>query len=480
MLMARDDRPAMAPTIDPRLVSIEAEVAMLSMLLNDNRRVDSVADLLVGSDFFEPLYGRIYDRIVQLVSAGHQANPITLPPFFNDDPQFAELGGVGLIANLTGGNSSMFLLMRPVDQANIIADLAARRRLVASLDDIGGIAHDRDVTLADLVDKGDAALVAAVERRELTRQPSLGDAIDEAIARIEHIRANEGRVGATTGIRELDELLGGFEPGQVIIVAGRPGMGKTAVGCSASLGLARRGHGVLFVSLEMKSAELGMRMVSDLCCRSRGNWVPFNNIVNGKVSDAELETLRQARQAISSWPMRIVDASAVTVSRLTLAVRRAKRQFEAKGKKLEVVVVDYLQLMQADDRRASVYEAVSEISRGLKALAKDLDVTVIALAQLSRAVEQREDKRPQLSDLRDSGQIEQDADAVMFLYREEYYLQRTKPKKGMEDQHDDALHRAAGRLTLICAKRRNGAIGNVDVQYLAPYQAVRGDDWRSS
>lgn len=115
MLMARDDRPAMAPTIDPRLVSIEAEVAMLSMLLNDNRRVDSVADLLVGSDFFEPLYGRIYDRIVQLVSAGHQANPITLPPFFNDDPQFAELGGVGLIANLTGGNSSMFLLMRPVD-----------------------------------------------------------------------------------------------------------------------------------------------------------------------------------------------------------------------------------------------------------------------------------------------------------------------------------------------------------------------------
>ena len=152
MLMARDDRPAMAPTINPRLVSIEAEVAMLSMLLNDNRRVDSVADLLVGSDFFEPLYGRIYDRIVQLVSAGHQANPITLPPFFNDDPQFAELGGVSLIANLTGGNSSMFLLMRPADQANIIADLAARRRLVASLDDIGGIAHDRDVTLADLRD----------------------------------------------------------------------------------------------------------------------------------------------------------------------------------------------------------------------------------------------------------------------------------------------------------------------------------------
>lgn len=473
MLMTRN---ANQPTRHA-LQNVETEAALLGAMLMEPRLIDQAADRLQIEDFYEPAHGRIFDAIVREHAVGGRPTPIILRPLFENDPALAELGGAGYLAQLTGSGAGMIGFRHFIKQ---IEDLAARRRLLDTLTDVRDATENLDFTLPEIVDRADAALVASVERREVTTQPTLGEAIDEAIARIEEIRANEGRVGATTGILELDDLLGGFEPGQVIVVAGRPGMGKTAVACSASLGLARRGHGVLYVSLEMKSAELGMRMVSDLCCRSRGNWISFRSIVDGSVKDAELETMRQARTAIGSWPMRIVDASAMTISRLTLAVRRAKRQFEAKGNKLEVVVIDYLQLLRSDDRRASAYETVSEISMGLKALAKELGVAVIALAQLNRSVEQREDKRPLLSDLRDSGQIEQDADAVMFLYREEYYLQRTRPKKGMEDHHEQARHEAAGVLTLICAKRRNGAIGDANCMYLAPYQAVRSSDWRSS
>ncbi|NIJ18461.1 replicative DNA helicase [Sphingomonas naasensis] len=233
----------------------------------------------------------------------------------------------------------------------------------------------------------------------------------------------------------------------------------------------------MFASLEMRSEELGMRMVSDLACRGRGRWIPFRSIVEGTVTDDEFETMRAAEKAVSSWPLEIEDFASATLARLTLAIRRTKRRMAAKGQTLKAVVVDYLQLLHPDDPRMSAYESVSQISKGLKALAKDLEVCVIALAQLSRAVESREDKRPQLSDLRDSGQIEQDADAVLFLYREEYYLQKVKPKPGQEDAHDAAKSAAAGRLTLICAKRRNGATGDASCQFLAPYQAVRSSDW---
>nr|WP_166745547.1 DnaB-like helicase C-terminal domain-containing protein [Sphingomonas naasensis] len=255
------------------------------------------------------------------------------------------------------------------------------------------------------------------------------------------------------------------------------GAGHSPLPCSTALGLARNGEGVMFASLEMRSEELGMRMVSDLACRGRGRWIPFRSIVEGTVTDDEFETMRAAEKAVSSWPLEIEDFASATLARLTLAIRRTKRRMAAKGQTLKAVVVDYLQLLHPDDPRMSAYESVSQISKGLKALAKDLEVCVIALAQLSRAVESREDKRPQLSDLRDSGQIEQDADAVLFLYREEYYLQKVKPKPGQEDAHDAAKSAAAGRLTLICAKRRNGATGDASCQFLAPYQAVRSSDW---
>ncbi|WP_342249367.1 replicative DNA helicase [Sphingomonas sp. OTU376] len=466
-----------APDYPAELLTEDGELGMLAMLLTDNRRVDQVADILRAEDFSVPYLGRIYGRVCELVTAGQQANPITLKPLLEQDVAWESSGGTAMLAQLTGGSAAAFMLVKAKDQAAVITERAARRRLVATAREIIGTASDPDRSVSQLVDDVDAALVASIEKREASTDDTLYTSIGRALDRIEQIKANDGRIGATSGIADLDDLLGGVEPGQLIIVGARPGMGKTALACSLATGYGSRGHGVQFFSLEMRSEELGMRMVSDLCCRGVGQWIPFKSIVNGDVTGEQFRQLRAARDEFRALPVRIRDFSAATLARLSLSVRRAKRQMAAKGGKLEVVIVDYLQLLHADNPGASAYEAVSQISRGLKALAKELEVAVIALAQLSRAVEQREDKRPQLSDLRDSGQIEQDADAVLFLYREEYYLERAKPKAGNEDLHERAKSDAAGLMTLILAKRRNGRVGNATCQYLAAYQAVRSFDW---
>ena len=462
---------------DDALSTVEAETSMLAMLLTDNRRVDLVADVLRGEDFSEPVYGRIFDTIVALVSAGTAATAITVGDLLVKDEALRSLGGKAFLASISGGSALPFLLIKPQDQAAIISDRAARRRLRLAAEDLMSSAADISLSLPELVDRTDAALVASIERREASAQSDLAECVGLAISRIEEIRANEGRVGFTTGLEEFDTLLGGIEAGQVLIVGARPSMGKTALACSTALGWARSGHGVFFASLEMKRAELGMRMLSDLCCRKPGVWVPFDAITNGTVTNRQFETLRQAEDAIRSWPLIVDDVSAPTMARLFLKVRRAKRRMAAKGQTLRVVLIDYLQLIAGDNPRASIYETVSEISRGLKQLAKELDVGVVALAQLSRQVEAREDKRPQLSDLRDSGQIEQDADGVLFLYREEYYLERAKPKQGNEELHEKRLDDVRGQMTLICAKRRQGRMGSVNVRYLQPYQAIRGAEW---
>lgn len=465
------------PAAPTRLANIETEAALLGAMMIDPRVIDPAADRLRVEDFAEPVHGRIFDAVVREHALGNRPTPITLRPLLDGDPGIQALGGLGYLAQLTGSGAALIGYRHFIDQ---ILDLATRRRLADALVAARDDAENFDLTIAELVDRADAALVSSIERREASRSFSLDDSISLAIQRVETIQEGDGKVGAPTGIAEMDELIGGFEPGQLVIVAGRPGMGKTAVACSAALGLASAGHGVLFVSLEMQAEELGMRMVCDLACQRRGDWVPFDRIVNATLSPSEHDRLAAARRSAAGWPLRIEDAGSMSLARLTLAVRRAKRRMAAKGQTLKVVIVDYLQLVQPDRRAAGPYEAVSEVSRGLKALAKDLGVAVVALAQLSRAVEQREDKRPQLSDLRDSGQIEQDADAVVFLYREEYYLERAKPKRGQEEDHTSSLDQARGWLTLICAKRRNGRTGSANCLYLSTYQAVRSADWRST
>lgn len=477
MLMAAH----LTPASGPALANLDCEAALLGAIMIENRVYDDVESIVRADDFADPVHQRIFEAIGQEIAAGRRASPVTLEPRFADDPGIVAFGGPGYLRSLTGSAAGLFGFKEFASQ---IADLAARRRLTETL---GRIVQDAGVTsedgyrpLAEIVDEADAAIVAAVERRDSITHDTIGQSIDRAIARMEEIRANAGRVGARTGIDELDELLGGFEPGQVVIVAGRPGMGKTAVACSAALGLARNGHGVGVFSLEMRSEELGMRMVADLCCWRRGQWIPFDVIRDGTATEEQFAVMRRAREHVAKWPLDVIDFPSATVARLALSIRRTKRKMAARGQKLEVAIVDYLQLLHPDSRTRSAYEAVSEISRALKAMAKELGVAIVALAQLSRAVEQRDDKRPQLSDLRDSGQIEQDADAVVFLYRDEYYLAREKPKKGQEDDHQARLDAARGQISFICAKRRNGPTGTANAVYLPIYQAVRSASWRVS
>ena len=275
-------------------------------------------------------------------------------------------------------------------------------------------------------------------------------------------------------IPPMDDLLGGARRKQMIVLAARPGMGKTAVALSYSLGAAQNGHGVLYVSLEMSGAELGARMAADLCFDGHGG-VYYGDLVNQSLKDRDRHRIGNARKMLADMPFEVVDASSLSVHRLNTMVRRYVRRFAAKGESLDLVVVDYLQLLSATKGK-SAYETVSEISRALKAIAKEHDVAVLALAQLSREVEKRPGCRPQLSDLRDSGQIEQDADTVMFLLRNEYYLQREKKEMTDPDygKWEALMQEHAGKIEFICAKRRNGETGKGIGAFHGAYQAVRG------
>ena len=237
------------PIYPPNLRPIEGELMMIGMLLNENARVDVVADLLHSNEFYEPVFGRIYARIVQLVSAGYQATPLTIDPFFTEDAAYAELGARNMMIELTGTSAQTCLLIRAADQAAVIAEAAARRKLIDATRKLEASVADPEATLSQLVDETDAALVAAVERREPSRLVDMGEAANMALDRIRRIKANDGKVGASTGIAEIDNLIGGCEPGDLIVVAGRPGMGKTAVGCTFTNGFARNGVGVFYASL---------------------------------------------------------------------------------------------------------------------------------------------------------------------------------------------------------------------------------------
>jgi replicative DNA helicase len=465
-----------AQSAPAELHNVEGEAVLIGAMLMKNSVIDAIAEILEPEDFYEPMHGAIYSAIIDGISAGSAISPVSLRPLFANDPRFQDLGGMNYLAKLTS-NASVFMMDLKA-QANDIADLAARRRLIDGLDESRARVSRLDVTLPQLVDEADAALVAAVERRETTSQIHVSAAMAEMLDRIHAIQANDGKVGVSCGISDIDRLLGGFDGGQLIILAGRPGMGKTGLACGIAKGVAAEGHGVLFPSLEMKAVELAQRIACDMCYTGR-HGIPFERIVGATVNQHELRHLARATSEAANLPLTILDAGSVTMARLALSVRRHKRRFKAKGQELKLVIIDYLQLLQAGKNARSAYEQVSEISKGLKALAKDADVCILALAQLNRGVEQREDKRPVLSDLRDSGQIEQDADAVMFLYREEYYLAAKRPRKqDLLPEWERQLGEVRNRIEFILAKRRNGRTGQSTGWYFSEFQAVRGSDDR--
>ena len=454
--------------------NIEAEAALLGALMIDNRLVEDVQLKLKPHHFFEPLHGRIYESILRMTDGNRIANPVTLRPLFEADEAMKEVGGPAYLAQLTGSGAAV---IGARDFAAQIYDLALLRALIGVGRDLVEGALDTSEEVAPLaqIERAETELYKVAEEGGAEgKAKSFGEATKEALEMAERALNSGGHLsGFTTGLESLNSKIGGLHKSDLIIVAGRPGMGKSALGTNIAFAAAQRfirdaedsiepeksaGAPVALFSLEMSADQLATRILAEQ------SGISSENLRMGRITQQEFRQLARAAAELQSLPLYIDDPPGLTIAALRTRARRLKRQ-----KGIGVVVVDYLQLLQGTGKNSNDnrVQEISEISRGLKQLAKELNVPVIGLSQLSRAVEQREDKRPQLSDLRESGSIEQDADIVLFIYREDYYLASKQPG----DDHPDfaawqeEMTRAYGRAEVIVAKQRHGATGKVHLKF---------------
>ncbi len=462
--------------------NIEAEAALLGALMLDNRLVEDVQLKLRSDHFFEPLHGRIYDAILRMTDRNMVANPVTLRPLFEGDEAMKEVGGASYLAQLTGSGVA---IIGARDFAQQIYDLALLRSLVAVGRDMveGALDTSEDVLPLEQIERAETELYKVAEQGGGEgKVKAFADATKLALETAEKALNSGGHLsGITTGLDSVNSKIGGMHPSDLMILAGRPGMGKTSLATNIAYSAARRflqdqedgiepgksaGAAVAFFSLEMSADQLATRVLAEQ------SGISAENLRMGKISQAEFRNLARAAAELQALPLYIDDTPGLTIAALRARARRLKRQ-----KGIGFVVIDYLQLLQGTGKNSgdNRVQEISEISRGLKQLAKELNVPVLALSQLSRAVEQREDKRPQLSDLRESGSIEQDADMVWFVYREDYYINAKEPKRPIEG--DDAkifeaheqwmrdIERVYGLAELIVAKQRHGATGKVRLRF---------------
>lgn len=462
-------------TVPETLHNVEGEAVLLGAMMIDNRTIDRVADKLKPEDFHEPLHARLFTRMAQMAAQGVGASPVSLRPYFVDDPAMQALGGLGYLARLTG---NPLALMAVDSTASQLANLSRRRTLwVESRALIERLATDPGADLDEIIEQADTAIAAASVPKEGRRSVTLAKAVDRTLDRIEKEASGEAPKGLrVTGLEDWNDLTGGMRRGELIFIAGRPGMGKTGLMGGVALAAARAGLTTDLFSLEMDVDGLAVRMIGDLVYE-HGNSLRFDDLKNGKWSEFDRRRIAEARAQIDAWPLQLHYEPGLTLAGLARALRRRKRELEAKGQTLDVVIVDYLQLMNAEAQAGrNRSEEVGIISRGLKRLAGELGVAMIVGSQVNRECEKREDKRPILSDLRESGSIEQDADMIFFVYRDQYYLEQAEPKPG--DKGRDAweidMQAARDRLELIAAKVRQGKTGRRLLHYFLDNQALRG------
>ena len=443
----------------------DAEQGLLGALLIDNRAYEKVSDFLKAEHFYAPAHGRIFAVVAKLIERGQIASPVTLKALVHDDEDLAHLGGGAYLADLA---ASVVTILSVEDYGRTIFDLHLRRQLIAMGEEMVSEAHKHDI------DQPPTEQIEAVERKlyELATVGDVGSgfvpfstSLTGAITMAEAAYRRSSHIsGVTTGLRDLNKKLGGLQPSDLLILAGRPSMGKTSLATNIAFNAAqayarsngKEGAVVAFYSLEMSSEQLATRILSEV------SEVGSEKIRKGEVRDTEFRRFVEASQTLASIPLYIDDTPALSIAQVRTRSRRLKRQFG-----LGLIVIDYLQLLRGTGSVESRVLEISEITRGLKALAKELSVPVMALSQLSRAVEQRDDKRPQLSDLRESGSIEQDADVVLFVYREEYYLKNREPRPGTEEHIAwmAQMESAHGRAEVIIGKQRHGPTGTVELQF---------------
>lgn len=464
--------PQPAPETDALPHNIEAEQQLLGAILTNNDIFDRISSLVRAEHFFDPVHQRIFEIASARIQKNALASPVTIKAFMEDDAGLKELGGGAYLARIAGAAISSYAAR---DYAQMIYDLAVRRDLIALGRDIAARAAQVNVDSEprDQITDAEQRLYklgeqGVAERGFQSFLKAVTDAVHVANAAYQR---DGGLAGISTGLIDIDKKLGGLHPSDLLILAGRPSMGKTSLATNIAFNIARAhrrgirpdgtegstsGGVVGFFSLEMSAEQLAARILSEAA------EVPSEQIRRGDMSEDEFRRFVEAAKALEHCPLFIDDTPALPISQVAARARRLKR---TQG--LDVLIIDYLQLLRGSSKENRVQE-VSEITQGLKAIAKELNIPVIALSQLSRQVENREDKRPQLSDLRESGSIEQDADVVMFVFREEYYREREKP--GDHDleamaKWQEIMEKVHGKAEVIIGKQRHGPIGSVELSF---------------
>ena len=475
--------------------SIEAEQQLLGAILTNNDLFDRVASILRADHFYDPVHARIFETASARIAKNNLASPVTLKAFMEDDSGLAELGGPAYLVRLAGAAISSFAVR---DYAEMIYDLAIRRELITVGNDIAAKAArvDVDSEPKEQIVDAEQKLYALAEQGQTEQGfQSFLTAVTDAVKVANAAYQREGGLaGVSTGLVDMDKKLGGLHRSDLLILAGRPSMGKTSLATNVAFNIARAykkgitasgeegaidGGVVGFFSLEMSAEQLATRILSEVA------EIPSNQIRRGDFTESEFRRIVDAAKELESAPLFIDDTPALPISQLAARARRLKRTHG-----LDALFIDYLQLVRGTGRSENRVNEISEITMGLKAIAKELDIPVIALSQLSRQVENREDKRPQLSDLRESGSIEQDADVVMFVFREEYYKEREKPgdheldKMGIWQEEMERLH---GKAEVVIGKQRHGPIGTVELSFegqftrfgnlIKPWQQTQGNEF---
>ncbi|MDA8608982.1 replicative DNA helicase [Candidatus Pelagibacter bacterium] len=442
--------------------NIEAEQAVIGSILVSNDIFDEISTIISNINFYDPMHQKIYEAIESLVYKGMLANPITLKNYFEDEKD--DLNVPEYLVKITKFSTSV---RQAVEYSKIIYDMFVRRELIkiseqtidsAKLNELDTngqtIIENSERLLFDLAEKGsfNSSLVKFDEAMKQT--------IEMASAAYKN---EEGIVGVPTGLRDLDDKLGGLHQSDLIIIAGRPSMGKTSLATNIAFNAAQKlqdsgkKSSIAFFSLEMSSEQLSTRIISE---QAR---ISSNDIRRGRISDEQFDKFLETSKNIAELPLYIDETPSISIAAMSNRARRIKRLFG-----LDMIVVDYIQLMRGTTfNKDGRVQEISQITQGLKAIAKELAVPVVALSQLSRQVEQRDDHKPQLADLRESGSIEQDADVVMFVYREGYYLQRKEPREATVEHAEwqAKMNEVAHLAQIIIGKQRHGPIGNVTLEF---------------
>ena len=449
--------------------NLEAEQALLGSILVNNDIIDEISNIINPSTFFDPAHTKIYEVVQILNNKGMIANPITLKNYFEKDDMLEDVGGTEYLVKLTRFSGST---KQAVDYAKVIHEMYLRRELILISSNLSSeTLNSKDQNAEQIIETTEKSLFDLAERGSFSQSfLKFNQALDQTIEMATlAMKSDQGIVGVPTGLVDLDEKLGGLHKSDLVILAGRPGMGKTALATNIAYHAAQNllsrqeKSSIAFFSLEMSSEQLSTRILSE---QAR---IKSDDIRRGKVTESEINRYIETSRNIYNLPLYIDETPAITIATLSNRARRIKRLFG-----LSLIVVDYIQLMRApggNNRNDNRVQEVSEITQGLKALAKELKVPVLALSQLSRAVESRDDKKPQLSDLRESGSIEQDADVVMFVYREAYYLENKQPKLGSIEHAEwqSKMNDVNGLADIILGKQRHGPTGTVKVEFEGIY-----------